>query len=118
MTKQELLARTRPISFNAEMIKAILDNKKTVTRRTIKPSELKPKYKKGEILHIEESKDILLRITNIGAEQIHDITDEKAISEGFSSAEQFGKAIFKIYPNADGNTFVWVYEFEWVRLDD
>lgn len=40
MTKQELLQIAKPILFNTEMVKAILDSKKTVTRRAIKPQPL------------------------------------------------------------------------------
>lgn len=36
MTKTELLKTAKPISFNTEMVKAILDGRKTVTRRVIK----------------------------------------------------------------------------------
>lgn len=37
MTRAEILAIAKPILFNTEMTKAVLDNRKTVTRRVIKP---------------------------------------------------------------------------------
>ncbi|MCK9477976.1 MAG: hypothetical protein M0R40_00555 [Firmicutes bacterium] len=37
MTKSELLQNAKPILFNTEMLQAILDGRKTVTRRVIKP---------------------------------------------------------------------------------
>lgn len=36
MNKKELLVNAKPILFNTEMVKAILDDRKTVTRRLIK----------------------------------------------------------------------------------
>lgn len=37
MKKSELLQNAKPLLFNTEMVKAILDGRKTVTRRVIKP---------------------------------------------------------------------------------
>lgn len=34
------MSRVRPMSFNTEMVQAILGNRKTVTRRRIKPRQL------------------------------------------------------------------------------
>jgi hypothetical protein len=83
MSKQELLKEAKPISFNTEMVRAILDNRKTVTMRKIKnipknyvwfrwdededetfgitdgwrileSIRVKPKYKTGDMLQVIE----------------------------------------------------------------
>lgn len=79
MTRSELLERAKPILFNTDMVRAIQDGTKTVTRRIIKPKytntkiilkneqafetvgtpattvEIMAPYKVGDILYVRET---------------------------------------------------------------
>lgn len=95
--------QNKSISFNAEMLKAILDGRKTQTRRIINCNpcdvkrsmfsrsglqnkhgyELLPKYRVSDILTVKEDKHISLKITSVRAEKLQDITEQDAVAEGF-----------------------------------
>jgi hypothetical protein len=95
----------RPILFSAEMVRAILDGRKTQTRRVIKDTTehrgpINPAYleahkdhpgwkdicpygQPGDTLWVSETDPIImLRITDIRVERLQDITEDDARAEG------------------------------------
>jgi len=171
----------KPILFNTEMVKAILDGRKTQTRRVCKgqpqddgkcsPEDIgyKPPYKPGDILWVRETWDnipvspgghmrmggkfyykadgdirpdgwqgnwhpsihmprraarIFLRVKDVRAERLKEMSANDAMDEGFADWNEFARLwdstikpedIDKFGWNA--NPWVWVIEFERTKED-
>jgi hypothetical protein len=132
--------KERPISFSAPMVRAILDGKKTMTRRPVKGlcgdvvyHDLCSYGKTGDRLWVREpfngidpwkpsqrmpreASRILLEITSVRVDRLQNISDEDAIAEGVTWFE-FRDLWESIYGGKQGirwqdDPVVWVISFK------
>jgi len=134
--------------FNVEMVRAILDGRKTVTRRPIKPQPEENTdcpyhtgigenrkartlpYRPGETVYVKEdwgveADRIKLEIVSVRPERLQEISREDAKHEGFHSygnAQLAFQACWdSIYADKypwDSNPWVWRIEFEVIGEKD
>ena len=113
--------KERPVMFSAPMVRAIIKNKKTMTRRT---SDRWGKLRPGDLLWVKESfcgigqhwhyaatsfltakwkaplympraaSRITLEVTGLRAERLQDISNDDAIAEGVSTSEDLPAWVF------------------------
>lgn len=96
---------TKPLTFNGDMVRALLDGRKTQTRRPVKnvrnDNRIKvgkhlvshvmdgakwcPIGQPGDLLYVRETfSDLTLRITDVRVERVQDINREDALAEGLT----------------------------------
>lgn len=95
-TREELLGNSKPILFNTEMVRALLDGRKTVTRRVIKPQPTRPRWNNIGWLGFDDGHGYKMR-------QPCDVGDILYVRETWQiqSAHRY-EADAKIYFKADG----------------
>jgi hypothetical protein len=118
--------------FQADMISAILEGRKTQTRRPVKRGDSLGPFTAGRC----EVRDLngrtrwtegrrysicpgrgkprvgLIRILRITRERLDQITDGNARAEGFACREEFLSRWRELYPGSDLSEDVWVLEFD------
>ncbi len=186
----------KPILFNTDMVRALLANRKTATRRLVKPkycdsvfemykgmlceaSPYKPPvnnedgttthfvrtyapckapYRPGDILYVRETffeyngrfyykadgkhdaldsliggsffkcrpsihmpraaARLFLRVTDVRVQQLKDITDADALSEGFYSRASLVAALLKMYPDCTADSWFWTITLERISKEE
>ena len=102
----------KDMKFNDRMFRAVVDDRKTVTRRRDK-KEIYP----GEFfsaVNVTTGERLLMRCTYVYEQPLSDMTDRDAVEEGFEALCDFKQEISDIY----GQDYVaedpkmWVYRFK------
>ena len=135
--------REKPMTFSAPMLRAILEGRKTQTRRVVKalrPGEhpegapgIKPRYPVGTRVWVRETfympkraARIWLEITDVRVERLRDICEQDALREGCDGdidSDCYAKVLFReLWESINGkdswaaNPYVWVYTFKRVEV--
>ena len=106
------------LTFRKDLIKLILEGKKTVTRR-----RRRYKLKAGDVVAVKRSyftKDVecYIRVTRVYFQKLKEMTDDDARKEGISDLNEFKKLWAEIYGYWDEEEEVEVIEFEVANMLD
>lgn len=100
------------LKFNEKMMQALLDGKKTVTRRK-EPKDICEGLFVAAVCSTTNDR-ILIKCTNRYPQKLSEMTQEDAWKEGFCTLEEFNEEIAGIYGQEylESNPTMWVYEFK------
>ena len=117
MTRTELLKIAKPIIFNTDMVRAILDNRKTVTRRVVNPQietfgkafaykgalcsmdwvTEQSQYKIGDILYVRETwSPVWVRLRDINTKHSGSIRKHTDLMASINHMQKKQPNIFEI----------------------
>jgi len=113
-----MTTKSRPIIMLSDSVRAILDSRKTQTRRVMNPLYMP-----------SEASRLTLEITNVRCERVQEITCDDVIAEGYGRginyiqaeiafADAWDKLNAKRGYGWDANPWVWVIEFKKIEGGD
>lgn len=100
------------LKFNDRMMQALIDGRKTVTRRK-EPKDICEGLYVSAVCTTRPER-ILIKCTARYTQKLSEMTKEDAWKEGFSTLEEFNQEIASIYGEEylESNPSMWVYEFK------
>ena len=99
------------LKFNEKMFKALVEGRKTVTRRK-DPKDICSGLYVAALCPVTQDR-MMLKCTGNYSQKISEMTQEDAWKEGFNTLEEFNEEIASIYGQEylESNPTMWVYEF-------
>ncbi len=114
---EEILLKSKPILFNTDMVKAILDGKKTVTRRIVKnnPEECTSKVVNGVCKICDDKGGFYLPDDYVKARSSYQIGDILYVRETFANLTRSDGTYKYVYKSTDEYPFgeKYIVKFKW-----